>query len=97
MNVVRVAVLRGEEGGLPMTTQRPKEGEGEVGDTVPPYDGYVQWWAPRVVEDGPLFPIGMIRAVGGMMVRYPHDGDQTEDYMSDQAESSTSSGEEESP
>ena len=90
MNVVRMEAIRGRIGSLPITTELPEEGEGEVGNTIPYNDGYIHWWAPRVGEDGPLFPVGMIRAEGGMLTRYPHDGAQTEEYLSEQAEEGTS-------
>ena len=63
MDRARVAVLRGEEWGLPRTTRLPENAE--VGDTIPLYDGYILWWSARVAVDGPPFPVRVIWVEGG--------------------------------
>ena len=52
-----------------------------VGETIPGTDRYIGWWAPRVVGDGPTYPVHMISIMEGVLYRYPHEEGSTEEYI----------------
>ena len=83
MQVVRVAALMGALGDLPVET-RPREGE-EVGITVPGTDRFIGYWAPWWREDEYIFMeahlVGEQEEVD--LVRYPHEGEDTDECMLD--------------
>ena len=79
LEVVRAAVVSGALGELPISTRAPEHER--VGVTIPGTDRYIGWWAPQVVNDGPIFPVNMITVPGGVLCRYPHEDEHTEEYF----------------
>ena len=67
LNIVRIATLRGEVGGLPIETGEP--------------DGSIHWWAPYVQEGGEEYPISVAHLEEAMLQRYPHLGIDTEELL----------------
>ena len=72
-NVARLAMLRGEFDSLPVTTRIPVDGM--AGEAYPSNVWYIIWWSPRINEKEPFIPVRMISAEGGLLRRYPHEGD----------------------
>ena len=74
LDIIRGAVLRGEEGELPITTGVPD-------GSVPSNDPYINWWAPYVQEGGEMYPISVEHMRGELLPRYPHMGVSTEELL----------------
>ena len=82
MNAVRRATLQGMLGDLPVSS-RPFEGE-EVGWTAPGTDEFIDNWAPWSGGSDYSFMEGvMFDDQEEELVRYPHQGEDTEDFMQD--------------
>ena len=87
MEVIRGNAVRGDLGGLPITT-RPPVGE-PFGYTIPSHDGFIAWWAPQLAGMGPPFMFTITRAGGGPLQRYPHSGTYTEEYVESEGSESS--------
>ena len=84
MNVVRRAALQGTLEDLPMSS-RPYSDE-EVGETVPETDEFIDNWAPwSGGGDFSFMDGGMFDDQEEDIVRYPHAGVDTDDFMEDTA------------
>ena len=74
LNIIRLAVLRGEAGSLPITTGVPD-------GSIPANDQYAHWWAPYFQEGGEMYPANETNMEGAMLQRYPHLGISTEELL----------------
>ena len=82
MNAVRRATLQGNLGDLPMSS-RPYIGE-EVGETVPETDEFIDNWAPWSGGQDYSFSEGVLfDDEEEELVRYPHLGEDTDEFMED--------------
>ena len=92
MEVVRIATLRGELNGLPLTTRVLVDSE--IGTTAPEHGHFAEPWPARVTGRRPLATVGGMRLGERRINRCPHDGVYTADYM--RVHDSESSGEDSS-
>ena len=82
MNAARRAALQGTLGDLPMST-RPYSGE-EVGCAAPVTDEFIDNWAPWSGGMDYSFMEGvMFDDEEEELARYPHSGEDTDDFMGD--------------